>query len=83
MEQPTALGHVYTPGIAAFGPVSPAARENVFFSGYGRARYKISVTAINPGTTPKTGRRNSARFRDSPELSVNNDRFIRTTDQIM
>ncbi|HRR68872.1 MAG TPA: class I tRNA ligase family protein, partial [Desulfomonilia bacterium] len=78
------LGHVYTTVIAdVLARYHRLLGEKVFFlTGTDEHGDKISETARNLGTTPKDlADENSARFRDLwPELSVNNDRFIRTTE---
>jgi methionyl-tRNA synthetase len=78
------LGHVYTTVIAdVLARYHRLLGENVFFlTGTDEHGDKIAETARNLGTTPKDlADENSARFRNLwPELSVSNDRFIRTTE---
>ena len=78
------LGHVYTTVIAdVLARYHKLLGEKVFFlTGTDEHGDKIMETATNLGTTPdKLADENSARFRALwPEISVENDRFIRTTD---
>lgn len=78
------LGHVYTTVIAdVLARYHKLLGESVFFlTGTDEHGDKIAETARNLGTTPRElADENSARFRNLwPELAVNNDRFIRTTE---
>ena len=78
------LGHVYTTVIAdVLARYHKLLGESVFFlTGTDEHGDKIAETARNLGTTPRElADENSARFRNLwPELAVDNDRFIRTTE---
>jgi methionyl-tRNA synthetase len=78
------LGHVYTTVIAdVLARYNKLLGNQVFFlTGTDEHGDKIMETATNLGTTPdKLADENSARFRALwPEISVENDRFIRTTE---
>lgn len=78
------LGHVYTTVIAdVLARYHKLLGESVFFlTGTDEHGDKIAETARDLGTTPRElADENSARFRNLwPELAVNNDRFIRTTE---
>lgn len=77
------LGHVYTTVIAdVLARYNKLLGDHVFFlTGTDEHGDKIMETATNMGTTPeRLADENSARFRALwPEISVENDRFIRTT----
>ena len=78
------LGHVYTTVIAdVLSRYNKLLGDQVFFlTGTDEHGDKIMETATNLGTTPdKLADENSARFRALwPEISVENDRFIRTSE---
>jgi methionyl-tRNA synthetase len=78
------LGHVYTTVIAdVLARYHKLIGEKVFFlTGTDEHGDKIMETAKELGTTPwELADENSARFRDLwPELQIENDRFIRTTE---
>jgi methionyl-tRNA synthetase len=78
------LGHVYTTVIAdVLARYHKLIGEKVFFlTGTDEHGDKIMETAKELGTTPRElADENSARFRDLwPELQIENDRFIRTTE---
>ncbi|MBN2298964.1 MAG: methionine--tRNA ligase [Deltaproteobacteria bacterium] len=78
------LGHVYTTVIAdVMARYNKLKGDKVFFlTGTDEHGDKIMETATKMGTTPdKLADENSARFRALwPEISVENDRFIRTTE---
>lgn len=78
------LGHVYTTVIAdVMARYHKLLGERVFFlTGTDEHGDKIAETAKLKGTTPrKLADENSARFRELwPELQVDYDRFIRTTE---
>ncbi|MBN2299374.1 MAG: methionine--tRNA ligase [Deltaproteobacteria bacterium] len=78
------LGHVYTTVIAdVLSRYNKLLGDHVFFlTGTDEHGDKIMETATNMGTTPeRLADENSARFRALwPEISVENDRFIRTTE---
>ncbi|MDT8272866.1 MAG: methionine--tRNA ligase [Desulfomonilia bacterium] len=78
------LGHVYTTVIAdVLARYHKLSGDKVFFlTGTDEHGDKIMETAKKLGTTPKLlADENSGRFRDLwPELTIENDRFIRTTD---
>jgi methionyl-tRNA synthetase len=78
------LGHVYTTVIAdVLARYKKLLGDQVFFlTGTDEHGDKIMETATKLGTTPdKLADENSARFRALwPEISVENDRFIRTTE---
>ncbi len=78
------LGHVYTTVIAdVLARYNKLLGDQVFFlTGTDEHGDKIMETATKLGTTPdKLADENSARFRALwPEISVENDRFIRTTE---
>ncbi|HOO38245.1 MAG TPA: methionine--tRNA ligase [Deltaproteobacteria bacterium] len=78
------LGHVYTTVIAdVLARYYKLLGDQVFFlTGTDEHGDKIMETATKLGTTPdKLADENSARFRALwPEISVENDRFIRTTE---
>ncbi|MFY9397166.1 MAG: methionine--tRNA ligase, partial [Desulfomonilia bacterium] len=78
------LGHVYTTVIAdVLARYHKLVGDTVFFlTGTDEHGDKIAETARKLGTTPRElADENSARFRELwPEISVENDRFIRTTE---
>ncbi len=78
------LGHVYTTVVAdVLARYNKLKGSKVFFlTGTDEHGDKIMETATKMGTTPdKLADENSARFRALwPEISVENDRFIRTTE---
>ena len=78
------LGHVYTTVIAdVLARYHKLIGEKVFFlTGTDEHGDKIMETAKELGITPRElADENSARFRDLwPELQIENDRFIRTTE---
>jgi methionyl-tRNA synthetase len=78
------LGHVYTTVVAdVLARYNKLLGEQVFFlTGTDEHGDKIMETATELGTTPdKLADENSSRFRALwPEISVENDRFIRTTE---
>ncbi|HHO75071.1 MAG TPA: methionine--tRNA ligase [Deltaproteobacteria bacterium] len=78
------LGHVYTTVIAdVLARYNKLKGDKVFFlTGTDEHGDKIMETATKMGTTPdKLADENSARFRALwPEISVENDRFVRTTE---
>lgn len=78
------LGHVYTTVIAdVLARYHKLVGDTVFFlTGTDEHGDKIAETARKLGTTPRElADENSDRFRDLwPEISVENDRFIRTTE---
>ena len=80
------LGHVYTTVIAdVLARYHKLVGDTVFFlTGTDEHGDKIAETARKLGTTPRElADENSARFRELwPEISVENDRFIRTTEPI-